>query len=243
MMIWKRTLQLLFSFLSYIKATSPCLFPGFYGLLCIKCGRCAGNGDCHSITGECNGGCQPGFFGSKCNMTCSATCGGDGSCSQLTTFCENGCQSGFTGTQCDQIITSDVVHVWEPIAATSLVVTIACIVILVLLYRRKNNQTKPSYERNLVHIPEEETERYVKWNQLQENIRNISNASYLNKDRAEKNCSAIKAQRDLANFESESQDYTVPKFTRQEGVPDDQSQTEPKPTDSEPHPYIYVISS
>uniref|UniRef100_A0A8W8MFX6 Uncharacterized protein n=1 Tax=Magallana gigas TaxID=29159 RepID=A0A8W8MFX6_MAGGI len=180
-MIWKRTLQLLFSFLSYIKATSPCPFPGFYGLLnCIKCGRCAGN---------------------------------------------------------------DVVHVWEPIAVTSFVVTIACIVILVLLYRRKNNKTKPSYERNLVHIPEEETERYVKWNQLQENIRNISTASYLNKDRAEKNCSAIKAQRDLANFESESQDYTVPKFTREEGVPDDQSQTEPKPTDSEPHPYIYVISS
>nr|XP_034308971.1 uncharacterized protein LOC117683570 isoform X2 [Crassostrea gigas] len=247
MMIWKRTLQLLFSFLSYIKATSPCPFPGFYGLLnCIKCGRCAGNGDCHLLTGVCNGGCQLGFFGSKCNMTCSATCGGDGSCSQLTAFCENGCQSGFTGTQCDQIITSpesDVVHVWEPIAVTSFVVTIACIVILVLLYRRKNNKTKPSYERNLVHIPEEETERYVKWNQLQENIRNISTASYLNKDRAEKNCSAIKAQRDLANFESESQDYTVPKFTREEGVPDDQSQTEPKPTDSEPHPYIYVISS
>lgn len=90
-----------------LTATSPCPFPGFYGLLnCIKCGRCAGNGDCHLLTGVCNGGCQLGFFGSKCNMTCSATCGGDGSCSQLTAFCENGCQSGFTGTQCDQIITS-----------------------------------------------------------------------------------------------------------------------------------------
>ncbi len=64
-----------------------------------------------------------------------------------------------------------------------------------------------------------------------------------NKDQAEKNCSAIKAQQDLANFESESQDYTVPKFTREEGVPDDQNQAGPKPTDSEPHPYIYVISS
>nr|XP_034308969.1 protein draper-like isoform X2 [Crassostrea gigas] len=255
MMIWKRSLQLLLSFLSYIKVTSPCIIPGLYGLLCDnRCGRCAGNGDCGSLTGDCNGGCQPGFFGPKCKMTCSATCGGDGSCSQFTAFCENGCKSGFTGVQCDQIITSqpptpapdkfmstDAVHVWGPIAVTSLVVTIACIVILVLLYRRKNNKTKSSYERNLVHIPEEETMRYVKLNQLQENIRNNSTAS--NKDGANKNCSAIKAQRDLANFESESQDYTVPKFTREEGVPDDQSQTEPKPMDSEPHPYIYVISS
>lgn len=244
MMIWKRTLQLLLSFLSYIKVTSPCLIPGLYGLLCEnRCGRCARNDDCHFITGECIGGCQPGFFGSVCKMTCSATCGGDGSCSQSTAFCENGCQSGFTGTQCDQIIISDAVHVWGPIAVTSLVVTITCIVILVLLYRRKNNKTESSYERNLVHIPEEETMSYVELNQLQENIRNNSTASYLNKDRAAKNCSPIEAQRDLANFEFESHDYAVPKFTREEGVPDDQSQTEPKPTDSEPHPYIYVISS
>nr|XP_034308966.1 uncharacterized protein LOC117680569 isoform X1 [Crassostrea gigas] len=253
MMIWKRTMQLLLSFLSYIKVTSTCLIPGSYGILCDnKCGRCAGNVDCGPLLGICFGGCQPGFFGSTCKMTCSATCGGDGSCSQLTAFCENGCQSGFTGTQCDQIITSpesddimstDAVLVWGPIAVTSLVVTIACIVILVLLYRRKNNETESSYERNLVLNPEEETMSYVELNQLQENIRNNSTASYLNKDQAEKNCSAIKAQQDLANFESESQDYTVPKFTREEGVPDDPSQAEPKPTDSEPHPYVYVISS
>ncbi|XP_034308967.2 delta-like protein C isoform X2 [Magallana gigas] len=247
MMIWKRTMQLLLSFLSYIKVTSTCLIPGSYGLLCDnKCGRCAGNVDCGPLLGICFGGCQPGFFGSTCKMTCSATCGGDGSCSQLTAFCENGCQSGFTGTQCDQIITSpesDAVLVWGPIAVTSLVVTIACIVILVLRYIRKNNKTESSYERNLVFNLEEETMSYVELNQLQENIRNNSTASYLNKDQAEKNCSAIKAQQDLANFESESQDYTVPKFTREEGVPDDPSQAEPKPTDSEPHPYVYVISS
>lgn len=250
MMIGKRALHLLLSFLSYIKVTSPCIIPGLYGLLCDnRCGRCAGNEDCGSITGDCNRGCQPKFFGSKCKMTCPVTCGGDGSCSQFTAFCENGCQSGFTGLQCEQIITSqppspapDAVYVWEPIAVTSLVVTIACIAILVLLYRkRKNNKTKSSYERNLVHVLEENM-RYVKLNQLQENtsIRNNSTASFANKDRAGKRCSAIhvEAQRVHANFESDHHDYTVPKFLREESVRDGRSQT-----DLEPHPYIYVISS
>uniref|UniRef100_K1RFU2 Scavenger receptor class F member 2 n=1 Tax=Magallana gigas TaxID=29159 RepID=K1RFU2_MAGGI len=255
------------------KTTSPCPFPGFYGLLnCIKCGRCAGNGDCHLLTGVCNGGCQLGFFGSKCNMTCSATCGGDGSCSQLTAFCENGCQSGFTGTQY-------VVHVWEPIAATSLVVTIACIVILVLLYRRNKDRAEKNCsaikaQRDLANfesesqdytvpkftrqegVPDDQSQTepkptdsephpYIYEKQQNEIVLRTQFGAYSgrNKDRAGKNCSAIKAQWDLANFEPESQDYTVPKFTREEGVPDDQSQTEPKPTDSEPHPYIYVISS
>lgn len=246
-MICKRTLHLLLGFLSYIKVTSTCIIPGLYGLLCDnRCGRCAaGNSDCDSLTGDCNRGCQPGFFGSKCKMTCPATCGGDGSCSQFTAFCENGCQSGFTGLQCEQIITSqppspapDAAYVWEPIAVTSLVVTIACIVVLVLVYKRKNNKTKSSYERNLVHVSEEENMRYVKLNQLTENIRIPSTASLSNKDRAGKKCSAIEAQRDHSNFESDNHDYTVPKFLREESVPDGQPQT-----DSEPHPYIYVISS
>lgn len=248
-MIGKRELCLFFSFSSYIEVNALCLVPGFYGILCEnRCGRCAGNGICDLLSGECRG-CLPGNFGSKCKMNCPSTCGGDGSCSQFTAVCENGCQPGFTGMICDHIITPlpppspASADVWEPIAVTIalLVVTIAGIIVIGLLCRRKNTKTLSFYENQLVPA-EGQNLTYRKLNETLDDTRiRLSSTGSYSKDRTGNEYSTIdRTQRDIdyADFGSDSHYSTMQRNSGEGGDPGGQPQTY-----SEPHSYIYVIST
>ncbi|XP_078330352.1 uncharacterized protein LOC144624428 [Crassostrea virginica] len=90
---------------------------GYYGSNCSQnCSMTCGDpGRCDIMTGHCNGGCQVGWTGVKCEKdcpkghygincshNCSMACGDPGRCDMLTGHCNGGCQVGWTGAMCEK---------------------------------------------------------------------------------------------------------------------------------------------
>ncbi|XP_041357567.1 cell death abnormality protein 1-like [Gigantopelta aegis] len=72
------------------------------------------NSPCDSRTGECVGGCKPGWINTTCTqqcndgkygMNCNATCGecANEICDRVTGNCTDGCSDGFEGHLCKEL--------------------------------------------------------------------------------------------------------------------------------------------
>ncbi|XP_071088058.1 multiple epidermal growth factor-like domains protein 10 isoform X1 [Haliotis cracherodii] len=102
MMTMEGVIPLLLLLLCFTSAADSQDCPkGRYGISCsLQCTNCQ-NEKCQKSTGECDN-CKHGFYGKRCNETCSPNCRKNTACNRTNGHCDDGCLPSYWGGMCDR---------------------------------------------------------------------------------------------------------------------------------------------